>query len=84
VYRAARGSLEHWLTERYCLYALAPNGSLLRNEVHHRPWPLQAVDVEITTNTMIASHALEVTGPPALVHFARRLDVVVWGAERAD
>lgn len=82
VYRAARGSLEHWLTERYCLYALAPDGSLWRNEVHHPAWPLQSVDVEIVANSMLRPHALEVEGPPALVHFARRLDVVVWDAER--
>jgi len=40
-YQAAHGSLEHWLTERYCLYASAPDGSIWRNEVHHHPWPLQ-------------------------------------------
>jgi uncharacterized protein YqjF (DUF2071 family) len=39
VYRAAPGTLEHWLTERYCLYARAPDGSLWRNEVHHPAWP---------------------------------------------
>jgi uncharacterized protein len=82
VYRAARGSLEHWLTERYCLYALAPDGSLWRNDVHHPAWPLQSVDVEVRKSSMLAPHGLEVEGPPALAHFARRLDVVVWDAER--
>jgi hypothetical protein len=82
VYRAAPGSLEHWLTERYCLYALAPDGSLWRNDVHHAAWPLQAADVQIRANTMLAAHGLELDGPPALTHFARRLDVVVWDAER--
>lgn len=82
VYRAARGTLEHWLTERYCLYALARDGSLWRNDVHHPAWPLQSVDVELLQNGMLAPHGLEVDGAPALVHFARRLDVVVWDAER--
>jgi uncharacterized protein YqjF (DUF2071 family) len=82
VYRAARGTLEHWLTERYCLYALAPDGSLWRNDVHHPQWPLQSASVEIVENSMLAPHGLEVEGPPALVHFARRLDVIVWDAER--
>jgi uncharacterized protein YqjF (DUF2071 family) len=82
VYRAARGTLEHWLTERYCLYALAPDGSLWRNDVHHPHWPLQSAEVEILENTMLAPHGLEVEGPPALVHFARRLDVIVWDPER--
>src|SRR5919198_4729127 len=30
----AAGTLEHWLTERYCLYAFDPRGRLLRAEVH--------------------------------------------------
>lgn len=82
VYRAAPGSLEHWLTERYCLYALAPDGSLWRNEVHHAPWPLQAAEVELEANSLLRVHGLPVEGAPRLTHFARQLDVVVWSAER--
>jgi uncharacterized protein YqjF (DUF2071 family) len=85
-YRAAPGGLEHWLTERYCLYALAPDGSLLRNDVHHAPWPLQRAEASISTNTMLDGHGLSVSvsEPPALLHFARRVDVVVWNAERVS
>jgi len=75
------GSLEHWLTERYCLYARAPDGSLWRNDVHHHPWPLQLAEANIEQNTMFDAHRLSVLGPPPLVHFARRVDVVVWDAE---
>ena len=81
-YRAAPGSLERWLTERYCLYATRPDGSLWRNDVHHAPWPLQSAEVVIQTNGMLSLHGLGVAGPPALAHFARRVDVVVWNAER--
>jgi uncharacterized protein YqjF (DUF2071 family) len=84
VYEAARGSLEYWLTERYCLYALGPNGGLWRTEVHHFPWPLQAAEVSIASNSMFEFHGLSVSGEPALVHFARRLDVVVWDPERVS
>jgi uncharacterized protein YqjF (DUF2071 family) len=35
----APGSLEHWLTERYCLYTLDDRGALLRADIHHPPWP---------------------------------------------
>jgi uncharacterized protein YqjF (DUF2071 family) len=80
---AAPGSLEHWLTERYCLYASAPDGSIWRNDVHHHPWPLQAARAIFDLNTILSFHGLDVQEPPALLHFARRLDVVVWNAERA-
>jgi hypothetical protein len=82
VYQAAPGSLEHWLTERYCLYALAPNGSLWRIDVHHFPWPLQSAEVDISANTMFDFHGFTVQGAPALLHFSRRLDVVLWNSER--
>ena len=81
-YLAEAGSLEHWLTERYCLYAEAPDGGIWRNDVHHHPWPLQSAAAEIEHDTLLGSHGISVQGPPALLHFARRLDVVVWNGER--
>jgi uncharacterized protein YqjF (DUF2071 family) len=82
VYASVPGSLEHFLTERYCLYARKPDGSLWRNEIHHLPWPLQKAEAGIETNTMFAFHGLRVERPPALLHYAHRIDVVVWDAER--
>jgi len=82
IYRSVEGSLEHSLTERYCLYALAPDGSLWRNDVHHAPWPLQKAEATLQRNTMLEVHGLAVRGPPPLLHFAKRLDVIVWNAER--
>ena len=81
-YRSAKGSLEHWLTERYCLYAQSPDGALWRNDIHHPPWPLQAARADFRENTMLKVHGLSPGGPPELLHFARRLDVIVWNAER--
>ena len=81
-YTAAAGELDHFLTERYCLYASAPDGSLWRNEVHHAPWPLQRAEAEIEETTMLAFHGLDVAGPPALLHYAEHIDVVVYPGER--
>jgi uncharacterized protein len=83
-YQSRAGTLEHWLTERYCLYAQAPDGSLWMNEVHHLPWPLQPAEAEIAYDSYLSHHGLPVAGAPALVHFARRIDVVVWGASRVS
>ena len=84
VYHSTRGSLEHWLTERYCLYARAPDGSLWRHEVHHAPWPLQSAEATIGRNTMFAFHGLTPDVSPPVLHFAKRLDVVVWNGERVS
>jgi len=82
VFQTVDGSLEHWLTERYCLYAQAPDGSIWRNDVHHVPWPLQNAAATIEGNTMLDPHGIVANGEP-LLHFASRVDVVVWDAERA-
>jgi uncharacterized protein YqjF (DUF2071 family) len=83
VYHSEPGSLEHWLTERYCLYAMAPDGSVWRNDVHHAPWPLQSAEATIEHNTMFDLHGIAVQGPPPLLHFAKQVDVIVWDGERA-
>jgi len=76
------GSLEEFLTERYCLYAATRRGCLTRLEVAHRPWPLQLAEAEIVQDSYLAADGLSVAGPPRTLHFARRLDVIVWDARR--
>lgn len=73
----AAGSLEHFLTERYCLYAQAPDGHIWRTEVDHDPWPLQPANAEIRANNMAAAAGVLLQGTP-LFHFAGRIDVHVW------
>lgn len=80
-YESSRGSLEHWLTERYCLYALSRSGKLYRTEVHHHPWSLQRAEAEIRNNTMLLPFSLSVSNTPALLHFSRKIDVIVWPPE---
>ncbi len=82
--QARPGSLEHWLTERYCLYAADDRGHVRRGDIHHLPWPLQDAEVEIETNTVVEAHGLTLDGPPELVHFVRRIDVVGWWLDRPE
>jgi uncharacterized protein len=81
VFNAAPGTLDHFLTERYCLYTVA-DGRAYRAEIHHRPWPLQPARAEIEENTM-APPGIPVEGSP-LLHFAARQDVVIWPLEPVD
>jgi hypothetical protein len=74
---AIAGTLEHFLTERYCLYAHSAGGGLHRAEIQHVPWPLQRARVHIRQNDLLAANGLGVSGDP-LVHYAARLDVVIW------
>ncbi len=84
VFRAQAGSLEYWLTERYCLYTADRRGTLYRGDIHHRPWPLQAAQATIFTNTMAEAQGISLPDIPPLLHFARRLDVLIWSLEPLD
>jgi uncharacterized protein len=72
------GSLEYFLTERYCLYNIDRSGAPYRLDIHHPPWTLQSAAASITQNTMAEVNGITVTGPPALLHFAKRQDAVAW------
>jgi uncharacterized protein len=75
------GSLEHWLTERYCLYTTTRRG-VFRAEIHHLPWPLQDAEAEIEVNTMAAAAGITLPARLPLLHFSRRLEVLVWPVRR--
>lgn len=79
VYHAAPGTLDHWLTERYCLFAQSTRGRVGYQDVHHQPWPLQPGEASIERNTMVAAAGLRLPDAPPLVHFARSLNVLAWG-----
>ncbi|MFN8448733.1 MAG: DUF2071 domain-containing protein [Anaerolineae bacterium] len=82
VFRAESGSLDEWLTERYCLYSVDPRGRLFRCEVHHRPWELQHAEAQITVNTMV--EALPLPDELPILHYSEQMDVVTWYLERLD
>lgn len=82
VFCSERGSLEQFLTERYCLYAADSKGQLLRGEIHHGPWPLQTAEAELTSNTMPEADGIHLPTAKPLLHFSKRQDVVVWQPQR--
>ncbi len=74
-FTAAPGSLERFLTERYCLYTV-DRGQAFRAHIHHPPWPLQPAEARIETNTM-PPPGIPTEGEPVL-HFSARQDVLIW------
>lgn len=72
------GTLQYFLTERYCLYAQRPDGALLRSEIHHAPWSLQEARATFATNTMTRGFGIDTSAPPLLLHFSQLQKVIVW------
>jgi len=77
-----RGTLEHFLTERYCLYAVDHAFHAYRLEVHHPEWALESAEAEITVNTMADAAGVRLPSMAPLLHFSKRQDAVCWAPER--
>ena len=80
-----KDSIEHFLTERYCLYTANPKGKLLRGVIHHVPWPLQRANAEIRVNTMLPPALMKsCENAPQLLHYSKNIDTVEWYLSPAD
>jgi uncharacterized protein len=84
------GTLENFLTERYCLYSAGAGnrasgaGRVRRGDIHHRMWPLQPAEVELGELEMSAQIGSALPDTEPILHYARRLDVVAWPPKRLD
>ena len=77
-FEAAPGTLDYFLTERYCLYAADPKATLYRCEVAHPPWPLQPAEARVRRNTMTRQLGFDPPGESPLLHYADFQPVVAW------
>ncbi len=77
-FRSAPGSLEEWLTERYCLYAADRRGRVYRGDIAHARWPLQPAEAELHFDTLVGQHGIRLPDTAPLLHFARRLAIRAW------
>jgi uncharacterized protein YqjF (DUF2071 family) len=89
VFHAEEGTLEYFLTERYCLYAIDKQRRVHICEIHHGPWPLQVAEATFETNSLLdgLSDALLDGGAggvlaPPLLHFSKRQDTINWRPTR--
>jgi uncharacterized protein YqjF (DUF2071 family) len=71
------GTLEHWLTERYCLYTVT-NQHVLRCDIHHRPWSLQAAELELQSTTMSIAAGIQLPDTQPLLHYSHLQEVLAW------
>jgi uncharacterized protein YqjF (DUF2071 family) len=83
VFSARRGTLEHFLVERYRLW-LERGGRAIVGEIHHAPWPLRAAEAQIATNTVAAPHGFALAAKPDHLAFARRIETREWSPRAAD
>ena len=78
------GTLEYFLTERYCLFTVDQAFRAYSLDIHHPRWPLQAAEAEITVNTMADAAGIRLPSMAPLLHFSKRQDMVGWGLKREE
>jgi uncharacterized protein len=78
------GTLENFLTERYCLYSAGVNRErrVRRGDVHHELWPLQRAEAEVEELEMTSQIGVTLPETEPLLHYSYRLDVVAWPPKR--
>lgn len=76
------GTLEYFLTERYCLFTCDRHGQPMRASIHHIPWPLEEAEAEIETNGLAAAMGIALPDQAPVLHYSRRLAIYVWQLER--
>jgi uncharacterized protein len=81
-FTAEPGTLEHFLTERYCLYAVSNTNHTYRLEIHHRPWFLQAAEAELDARSMLAAAGLGLPHETPMLHFSSLQPMIGWTPER--
>jgi uncharacterized protein YqjF (DUF2071 family) len=80
---AAPRTVEHFLVERYRLFAAAPRG-LLTVRIAHPAWPLQRATATLERNTMGDAIGVPLDAKPRFLHFAKRVDVRTWWPQRVS
>jgi uncharacterized protein YqjF (DUF2071 family) len=75
--QAATDTLEHFLVERYLLYAVGA-GRLWRGQVHHQPYVLQPAELIDLQESLLATNGIDVSDGPCHLLYSPRVDVEVF------
>lgn len=81
-FAADPGSLEHWLTERYCYYTAATDGRLYRCDIDHPQWALTHAGATVHANSLPQQFGLDRGVTPPLLHCGQRTEARIWALRR--
>src|SRR5579871_2177850 len=77
------GTREHFLAERYILYAYRA-GKLYSGQVNHVPYPLQQATVHELSENLIAAAGITRPDVAPIAHYAREVDVRIFPLKKQD
>jgi hypothetical protein len=80
---AVPGTFEHFLAERYLLFARTSDG-LLSGQVHHRSYPLHRAEVIEVEESIVAAAGLPATSGPPHALYSPGVDVDVFALKQVE
>ena len=81
-YFPEEGTIDHWLTERYCLYSVDRKGNIYCGDIHHKPWSLQKAQAVLSNNTLPAPFGINISVDEPILHFSKGLDALFWNIKK--
>jgi uncharacterized protein YqjF (DUF2071 family) len=82
-FEAAPGTLEHFLTERYCLYTVS-RGEVSRCDIHHTPWRLRTAQAEFATSSVAKASGIELPNSAPHLLFSSLQEVIIWPLRKIE
>lgn len=83
LFRPDRGSLEHFLLERYAIFVPLEDGDVREIGIHHRPWTVRPAELSQVRVALGALSSTTLSAPPSVVLRAEPQDVLVWPPRHA-
>lgn len=83
-FESKRGSIEEWLTERYCLFSIDRRDRVMSAGIRHRRWLLQRATAKIRENTLPHFPEKKQRAGKPLFLFSQTLDVDIWAPRATD
>jgi uncharacterized protein YqjF (DUF2071 family) len=82
--RALPGTLEHFLVERYILYATGARGELYSGRVHHAPYPVREARLVEFDDTLLPAAGITPDGLPCHTAFSDGVSVEIFPLRRVE
>jgi len=82
VSHAVPGTIDHFLVERYVLYAMSKDRELYRARVHHEPYPIERAEVLELEETLVWAAGVKRGENVPLRHYSRGVSVSIDAPEK--
>jgi uncharacterized protein YqjF (DUF2071 family) len=76
--RSLPGTIEHFLIERYLLYASGPQGDLYAGRVYHTPYPVREARLTEFNDTLLSATGIAPPDPPCHTAFSDGVSVEIF------